>query len=150
MGTVVDAKYVEMYFSLGMEYGIPVFAFRPNPERLQAQGLKGYWRALEPQIARLDAAGFPVLDHILIDTMGKPREYFVGLFEGLRPGLTHLLVHPAKLSPETQALGDNAALRNSDYELFRDRSLREELSRLGIHTITYREIRDTYRSGRLR
>ena len=34
-----------------------------------------------------------------------------------------------------------------DYELFKDRSIAEQLEKLGIHTITYREIRDTYRAG---
>lgn len=43
-----------------------------------------------------------------------------------------------------------APMRAKDYELFRDQSMAEELARLGIKTIGYRQIRDALRSGALR
>jgi hypothetical protein len=150
MGTVVQPKFLDAYIDLGLEYGIPLFAFRPNPERLRRSGLSEYWSALQPRLQRLDAAGFPVLDHILIDTMGKGPDHFRRLFAALRPGVTHFLVHPAKPSDEVEAMTESAPLRASDYETFRDGSMREELDRLGIRTTTYREVREAYRAGRLR
>ena len=151
MGTVVQPKFIETYVSLGLEYGIPLFVFRPNPERLRTTGFSAFWDALEPQLRRLDEAGFPVLDHVLTDTMGKSREHFSELFANLRPGVTHFLVHPAKASEEVEAMTpESAPLRAHDYEVFRDRSMAQELSRLGIRTITYREIRETYRAGKLK
>ena len=154
MGTVLQPKFIEVYVSLGMEYGIPLFVFRPNPERLHRSGLSDYWAALEPQIKRLDEAGFPVLDHILVEDLSRPLEtkesYFKEQFANLWPGLTHFLVHPAKLSDETTALSQDAAARARDHELFRDRSMADELARLGVKTITYRQLRDAYRSGALR
>ena len=36
-----------------------------------------------------------------------------------------------------------------DYELFKDGPIAEQLDKLGIHTSTYREIRDKYRVGSL-
>ena len=154
MGTVVQPKFLEVYVSLGMAYAIPLFAYRPNPERLRRSGLGDYWSALEPQLRGLDDAGFPVLDHILTNTLGHPEEtkdaYFKGLFADLRPGLTHFLVHPAKPSAEVAAMTESAPERAKDYELFRDRSMADELARLGVRTIGYRQIRDAYRSGALR
>jgi len=151
MGTVVQPKFIETFVSLGLEDQIPLFVFRPNPERLKSTGFSAFWEALEPQIRRLDGAGAPVLDHILTQTMGKSREFFAETFENLRPGVTHFLVHPAKLSEETEAMTpESAPLRHHDYEVFRDRSLAEELERLGIPTITYRQIREAYRAGTLR
>ena len=151
MGTVVQPKFIETFVSLGLEDQIPLFVFRPNPERLKSTGFSAFWEALEPQIRRLDEAGAPVLDHILTQTMGKSREFFAETFENLRPGVTHFLVHPAKLSEETEAMTpESAPLRHHDYEVFRDRSLAEELERLGIPTITYRQIREAYRAGTLR
>ncbi len=154
MGTVVHPKFIETYVSLGLEYAIPIFAFRPNPERLRRSGLLEFWDALEPQLKRLDDAAFPILDHILVSTLEHPPErkeaYFKGLFAELRPGLTHFLIHPAVLSDEVSAMTESAPLRARDYELFRDRSMAEELARLGVNTIGYRPIRDAYRSAALR
>ncbi len=154
MGTVVHPKVVETYVSLGLEYGIPLFIYRPNPERLRSAGLGDYWDAFEPQLRRLDEAGFPVLDHILPGTLDHAPDikeaYFKDVFANLRPGLTHLLVHPAKPSDEVSAMTESAHLRAKDYELFRDRRMADELARLGVQTIGYRRIRDAYRSGSLR
>ena len=154
MGTVLQPKFMDVYFSLGLEYKIPIFAFRPNPERLKKAGLGAYWATLEPQLQRLDDAGFPVIDHIIETKLNvRPDErasYFTTFFETLRPGVTHFLVHPAELSEEVIAITADAPSRAMDYKLFSDQSIAEELARLGIHTITYREIREAYREGRLR
>ena len=108
---------------------------------------------LEPQLQRLDNAGFPVLDHIfetkLEVTPEERSSYFTGIFEALRPGVTHFLVHPTFASEEVAAITATAPSRTMDYELFKDKSIAEELGRLGIYTITYREIREAYREGRL-
>ncbi|OGO51169.1 MAG: hypothetical protein A2148_08830 [Chloroflexi bacterium RBG_16_68_14] len=154
MGTVVQPKFMELFVSLGLEYGIPVFIFRADQERLRDSGMGYYWSALEPQLRRMDEARFPVLDHILVNTLECPPEekeaHFKSLFADLWPGLTHFLIHPAKPSDEVSAMTESAPLRAQDYELFRDRSMAEELARLGIHTTGYRQIRDAYRSGALK
>lgn len=153
MGTVIQQKFMEVYFSLGLDYKIPIFAFRPNPERLRKAGMSDYWDALEAQLARLDEAGFPVLDHIIETKLEVPPHdrsaYFLEFFENLRSGVTHFLVHPAHLSDEVAAMTASGPSRAMDYELFKDRSIAEQLEKLGIHTITYREIRERYRSGSL-
>ncbi|MGB2694834.1 MAG: polysaccharide deacetylase family protein [Dehalococcoidia bacterium] len=153
MGTVFQPKFIESFVSLGIEHKIPLFIYRPNPERMKRQGFGALWEGIERQLRRLDETGFPVLDSVVTQTgrtLETKRAYFMEIFERLRPGVTHFLVHPAKLSEETLALGADAPLRNLDYEIFRDRSMAEELDRLGVKTITYREIRDAYRSGKLR
>ena len=154
MGTVVQPKFLERYVSLGLEYGIPIFIFRPNPERLRRSGYGALWDALEPQLRRLDEAGFPVLDNIRTETMQFPREEkraaFEKMFAELRPGVTHFLVHPVTPSEEVTAMTESAPLRAHDYEIFRDGSMRDYLERIGVKTITYRRIRDAYRSGELK
>lgn len=154
MGTVVQPKFMELFVSLGLEYRVPVFVFRASQERLRDAGMGEYWSALEPQLRRMDEAGFPILDHILVNTLATPPEekeaYFKSLFAGLWPGLTHFLIHPAKPSEEVSAMTESAPLRAMDYEVFRDRPMAEELARLGVHTISYRRIRDAYRSGALK
>ena len=153
MGTVIQPKFMDVYFSLGLDYQIPVFVFRPNPERLREAGLIEYWDAIQAQLSRLDEAGFPVLDHILatqLEVLPHERSaYFSEIFATLRSGVTHFLVHPTLPSDEVSAMTESAPSRAMDYELFKDRSIAEELEALGIHTITYREIRERYRAGSL-
>jgi predicted glycoside hydrolase/deacetylase ChbG (UPF0249 family) len=154
MGTVLQPKFIEAFVSLGLEYQIPLFIFRRNPDRMRRAGLGELWEAIDGQLQRLDEAGFPVLDHMIANTLDRPPEtketYFKELFADLRPGLTHFLVHPAKLSAETEALGRDAPMRHKDYELFRDGSMAGYLDSLGIKTTTYRAIREAYRSGALK
>lgn len=155
MGTVIQPKFLDVYVSLGLEYGIPLFTFRPNPERLRRRGEGGLWDALEPQLRRLDDAGFPVVDNVITQTLERPPEekepFFRELFAKLRPGVTHFLVHPARPSDELDALAiETAPMRAKDYELFRDRTFADELARLGVKTISYRQIRDAYRAGALK
>ncbi|MCH8949235.1 MAG: polysaccharide deacetylase family protein [Chloroflexi bacterium] len=154
MGTVVMPKFIGTYISLALEYGIPLFAYRPSQERLRQAGLGHFWDGLEPQLRRLDEAGFPVLDHILTKTTDQPPEskeaYVRDLFANVRPGLGHFLIHPTTVSEEVAAVTENVESRVKDYELFRDRSMANLLAELGIHTTTYRQIREAYRTGALK
>lgn len=156
MGTAVHGRFIGLYISLGREYDLPLFLPRPNPELLERAGLADLWDILQPQIEGLEAEGFPILDHALIDTGfidSAPDEKegrFKTLFKGLEPGVTHFLIHPAKLSDETAAIAEDASHRAKDYELFRDGSMRGYLESLGCKLIGYREIRDALRSGRLK
>jgi hypothetical protein len=45
---------------------------------------------------------------------------------------------------------DSGLSRALDYEYFKDGSVTEQLDGLGIHAITYREIRERYRAGKLK
>ena len=141
-------KFVDLYVSLALEYGIPIFVYRPNPERLRQAGLGHFWDGLEPQLRRLDEAGFPVLDHILTKTSDQPPDrkeaYVRDLFANVRPGLSHFLIHPTTVSEEVATVTENVESRLKDYELFRDRSMAGLLEELGIHTTTYRHIREAY------
>ena len=46
--------------------------------------------------------------------------------EEIKPGLTHVLFHPAKMSPELDAIvPETSVARNQDYEAFTDPRLKE-------------------------
>ncbi len=154
MGTVLMPEFLEVYVSLALAYKVPLFIYRADPERLRRTGLGDLLAVLTPQLERLDAAGFPVLDGILTKTSDQPPDkketYVRELFANLRPGLSHFLVHPTTLSAEVSATTASAASRVADYELFRDRRMAALMDELGIKTTTYRELRDAYRAGNLR
>ncbi len=154
MGTVFFPGFIETYISLGIEFRLPLFIIKPSRELLESRGMLEFWEALQPHVKRAEEAGLPILDAILTETLASPPEekeaYFKGLFAGLEPGVTHFLIHPAKPSDEVSFLGVDAPGRNKDYELFRDRSMRDYVEGLGVHLIGYREIREAYRSGALK
>jgi len=151
MGTVMHPKFLAPYVELAIEYRLPLFFIRPNAHRLEALG----WRAdaIAAQSARLDALGWPLLDAIIVQTLSEiapadKEQRFRDMFASLRPGLTHFLVHPAKRGEELDAItpGD-APHRAREYELFRDRSMRDYCETLGIKLTGYREIRDRLRAS---
>lgn len=154
MGTVLFPKFIESYISLGIEYRLPLFLIRASRELLESRGMLEFWEALQPQVKRAEEAGLPILDAILIDTLGRPPEekdaYFKSLFASLEPGVTHFLIHPAKPSDELSSITTDAPGRARDYELFRDGSMRAYIEGLGIHLIGYREIREAFRTGNLK
>lgn len=154
MGTVMYPGFVESYIRLAVEYRLPLFIIRPTRELLEERDMLGLWDALQPIAKQIDESGLPVLDAIITETLEHPIDekdaYFKSLFDGLGPGVTHFLIHPAKSSEEVSFLGVEAPGRIRDYELFRDGSMRAYIEGLGIHLIGYREIREAYRAGALK
>ena len=85
----------------------------------------------------------PVLDEILIETLVPlidKRDFYRNLISGIKPGLTHLLFHPAINGSELAAIADTHASRHADYEVFSDPETREYILGEGIKLIGYREL----------
>ena len=60
----------------------------------------------------LEDNGVPLIDHIIIDTLGKEPdkgEYYNKRIKEIKPGLTHFLFHPAKMSSELSAITPDSA-----------------------------------------
>jgi len=67
--------------------------------------------------------------------------------QGLGPGLTYLIIHPSKDTPELRAiLPDGWQVRVAEYETFMREELRDHLQHLGIHIIGWRRLRDLMRA----
>jgi hypothetical protein len=66
----------------------------------------------------------------------------------LKPGLTYLITHPAIDSPELRAMiPDLWEVRVADYEVLMQRQeLSAHLRSLGIHLVTWRDLRALMRS----
>jgi predicted glycoside hydrolase/deacetylase ChbG (UPF0249 family) len=154
MGTVLHPKFLAIYVSLGLEYRLPLFLVRPDRALLEKRGLESLWAQIEPQLLRVEEARLPILDEIVFETLDYAEETkeasYRQLFADLKPGVTHFIIHPARASDEMAAIAEDAASRARDCELFRDGSMREYLSGLGVKLIGYREIRDALRNGTLR
>ena len=149
MGTVVNPKFIPSYLSLAREYGIPAFLPRLNSEEISAFGFGEFTEIFLNLFESLDAEGFPLIDHMVIDTGGENPDkvkYYCERFKEIKPGLTHFLFHPAKMSPELQAITpDSAKWRNQDYKAFINPLIRQCVEELDLQIIGYRQIRDVLR-----
>ena len=95
---------------------------------------------------KIEETGMPLLDHVLIDTMGDAKdkvEYYCKRFAEIKPGVTHFLFHAAKLTPELQAITpDSAKWRNLDYEAFTNPRIKECVKKYELKIIGYKDILD--------
>ena len=101
MGTVMDPKFIQSYLTLSDEYKIPAFLPKLSKEELFLMGLGEYVDIYQDLLESLESNGFPLVDHMIIETGGvypNKSQYYHELLKELQPGLTHLLFHPAKMS----------------------------------------------------
>jgi predicted glycoside hydrolase/deacetylase ChbG (UPF0249 family) len=145
-------RFLEAYFALGLEYQVPAFCVR--------QDVNGTWRryldeesasAILGQISRVEALGMPLLDNVYVMPLDRPQnreEQVKQVLETIPPGITYLIVHPAKDTPELRAAAspEDWPNRVADYEVFLSESLRDYVQRSGIHVLGYRTLRDLLRS----
>jgi hypothetical protein len=144
MGSVVHPKFLGSYLRLAHEYGVPAFLPRITRDRLQTLGEGDMADAYLDVLAMVDADQVPTLDDIIIETLvpkTSKHDFYRDLIAGIRPGLTHLLFHPAVAGPELEAIAHTHASRHADYEAFSDRSLRDFAEGLGIHLVGYRALK---------
>lgn len=145
MGSVVHPKFLGSYLKLAQEYGVP--AFLPNVTRERLEQLKEGDLAEEyiAVIAQIDAGKVPTLDEIIIDTlqpMTDKAAFYRELIDSVKPGLTHLLFHPAVMGDELAAIDKRASeSRHADYLAFRDADLKAYIEAAGCQLIGYRELK---------
>jgi len=149
MGTIVNPKFIRSYINLAKEFQIPGLFPKVNREIMVARGLKDYIKIFEKILSIIESWGFPLIDHIIIDTGGEQPDkidYYCKLIREIEPGLTHFLFHPAKMSSELRAITpDSANWRNQDCEAFTDKRMKECVEELDLKVIGYRELRDLIR-----
>ena len=151
MGTVTNPKYLPSYLSLAREFKIPAFLPRLSSEEIHLLGLGEFEQIYTALITSLDEEGFPLIDHMVIDTGGEYEdkvEYYCTRFENIKPGITHFLFHPAKDSSELRAITpDSAKWRNQDYLSFTSPLTRECVKENDLQVIGYRKIREVFRKA---
>ncbi|MFX1358222.1 MAG: polysaccharide deacetylase family protein [Promethearchaeota archaeon] len=149
MGTVMDPKFMPFYLKLAREYNIPAFIPNVSKEELIARGLGQYAPIYSKLLKKVEESGLPLIDYMITETGGKYKDktsYYCKLFSKLKPGLTHLLFHAAKMSPELQAITpDSAVWRDQDYKAFIDPRIKECVKEYDLKIIGYKQIREYMR-----
>lgn len=141
MCAVLHPALMEDYVGLGFSHRAPVLLTRDA----------GWLAALsESKIAQWERQGLPVFDHVTIMPLNEPAtnrlELAKQMFEQLPAGLSYLIIHPARDTPELRAIAGDWRQRVADFETFRDPELARHVRALGIQVVGWRPLRDLMRT----
>ncbi len=149
MGTVMAPTFLPSYLKIAREFKVVAFLPRVSRKQLEAEGLGSVADVYLKMFDKLEETGIPILDHMIIDTMGdspNKTDYYCKRFGEIKPGITHFLFHAAKMSPELKAITpDSASKRDLDYQAFTDPKIKDCVEKNNLKIIGYREIRDVVR-----
>jgi predicted glycoside hydrolase/deacetylase ChbG (UPF0249 family) len=153
MGTVFFPQLLEVYVRLALDYRLPVFAVRPDPAALAANGIPaaaaGMFRTL---VDALEAGGVPVLDGFDANSLrfaeGAGDTHNAARLDALRPGVSYVICHPALDGEELRAVTpDSAHQRDFERGFYGGAAGRAALAERGIRTVGMRALRDLMRGG---
>jgi predicted glycoside hydrolase/deacetylase ChbG (UPF0249 family) len=150
MGSVLHPSLAPAYLALGSDFRIPALILRFSEGSLSRMGIPkegaGKLVALVEALER--RAEVPVFD-AMADLYAHPKGDRLAEYEAklrtLRPGLTHLVYHPAIPGEEIRSIADDWPIRVGDYEAFSSPGLGEAIVKSGVRVIEYRTLRDEMR-----
>ena len=99
-----------------------------------------------PFRALAEQEGIWIPDHFRL-VRGGARTHLNNVLTNIRAGVTEVAFAPAIAAEELRAIDPAAASRLDDLEVLTDRALAEQLDRLDVVRIGYREIRDAMRAA---
>ena len=152
MLALVHHRFLGVYLALGLEYQVPAFCVRQQDHGIWKHYLdEEIVSTLAGQISRAEASGMPLLDNFYVMPLDRPEdreEQIKQVLETIPPGITYLIIHPAKDTPELRAAAppEDWPNRVADYEIFLSETLRDYVQQSGIHVLGYRDLRDLMRS----
>lgn len=130
--------FFQIYVQLGQENAITNYLNR------------GGWKRVDPdrknsdKIKELEKLGWPLFDHLVINSLGQFTEdwleYTKDKIDHLKSGLTYYLIHPAKATEEMKHIATDYRARNADYEVFMNERLKKYIADSGVYIISYKEI----------
>jgi hypothetical protein len=101
-------------------------------------------RELQRLAAGLEADGFPLVDGFASMPLSGPNDHLDcarQALRDLRPGLTHVALHPSTDTPELRAICADWPSRVADYRTFMSAELKRFIQSEGIHVVGYRALR---------
>ncbi|MCS6849100.1 MAG: polysaccharide deacetylase family protein [Anaerolineae bacterium] len=145
MGSVFHPKHMPAYVQIARQFRIPVMIPRLDEARLRQWGFEGEALAWAIGTLRaLEEEGLPMVDHIVGMPLDKPEHRLEQVFaalDGLRPGITHFIIHPSLDTAEARAISPDLPSRIGDYETFMDERVQEHIRRIGLQVIGYRHLK---------
>jgi len=146
MGSVANPTIIPTYVQLATKFGLPPMIPRMAEETLMSsQGVDAETaQMVTGMVLALEEMGIPLLDHLAglelddaEDRLGQAKQ----VLGGIKPGLTHFIIHPSKDTPELRHITDSWDCRVADYETFMREETRNFIKNEGIQIIGYRDLK---------
>jgi predicted glycoside hydrolase/deacetylase ChbG (UPF0249 family) len=144
MGTVASLKFIPLYLKVALAHRLPPMIFRMDAASWEARGVDAQTAQMAvPLMAKLEEMALPLLDAIVGLDLGRHEDvlgHAKQAFAGLKPGITHFIIHPAKDSPDLREIASDWRARVANYETFLRPELRQFIQSQGIHVTGYRAL----------
>jgi len=149
MGAAFMPPFIEIYARLALEYRVPVFAIHPDATSLALLGAADSGRAIGRALQRLEEGGVPILDGMEGNSLafepGEGLAHNAERLDGLGPGVSYLICHPARGGEELEAISPDAHARDFERTFYGGAAGRRALEARGIRTVGMRALRDLMR-----
>jgi predicted glycoside hydrolase/deacetylase ChbG (UPF0249 family) len=150
MGTCFFPPFLEVYAELAREFRLPVFAVRPDPQQLAAQGMAGLAKVLAPLVDALERDGVPILDAVDANSLafepGAGEAHNRRRLAGLSIGVSYLICHPARAGEELAAVcPEHEHMRDFERGFYGGEAGRRALEAECIRTVGMRPLRELMR-----
>lgn len=140
---------LQVYVELGLEFQLPIRLHRTHtPQECGAalQNSAEYAELIRPIVAK----GNPLIDFIETDNYGvkadAKRAYFISKLRQLKPGVSEFVIHCSANGPG-MVLPGAADRREADTRVFTSLEIQDEIRRLGIRVISWKELTELRRRG---
>jgi predicted glycoside hydrolase/deacetylase ChbG (UPF0249 family) len=153
MGAALEPPFIEIYLEVAAEFGLPPFLPHLKPEEIDALEADEQRKELFRRIlSRREADRQPQIDHFLSTWSNIPEPNVLqghrALFGVLKPGITHLICHPAHSGAELEAIMPGGWLdRVVDEHAFGLADFDAYLEHISVKRIGYRALRDLLAHG---
>ena len=150
MGTLFARfEYVEVYYKVAEEHGIPPLLIKPSPEVRQrtyslASNNPRLAQKIMKTLARMQQR-FPALDHLSVGTGGgtheERRAAYHEILRDLKPGVNQITLHLGGDEKEIWTIiGPDAAYRRGDFLIFTETETRQIIKQRRIELIGWRDL----------
>lgn len=146
MGALFHPKFLSAYIQLAYQYSMPALMLRQEAIHRHSDSLITDHGIGEFQhdLQEMEDSGFPLLDGLEmmpLDSADNRLQVAIERLERLPVGISYIILHPAKNTPELRAYAPDWACRVADYELFMDDRWRNAIDASGVKPIGWRELK---------
>ena len=155
MFALYHSRLLPIYLELAFHYRVPALMVRDRARQPYLGA--GDREALAALVEAAEARGMPLVDDVVALPLvaaeapaglplGEDRlAYLARLLDGLPPGITCVLLHPARDTPELRAIAPDWQARVGDFELFAGDGWEDVVRDSGVDVIGFRALRDLMR-----
>lgn len=149
MGAVAHPKFIPTYIQLATQFQVPPLIPKGDVEMYKSFGMDEQTaQFLTMLTASLEEQGIVLVDFATGMPLDAPEgqlEVARKILGGLKPGLTHFIIHPSIDTPELRAVTPDWESRVANYNVFKNDAFVKILEEEDIKLIGYREVREAMR-----